>query len=77
MTYLECWAVVARGLFAQALTGEPELVDSLPRPMEAGSFGFAATLEGEQAGPVFDLCGCGDPGRAAARRGHGPEVGLG
>jgi flagellar motor switch protein FliN/FliY len=50
ITYLECWVVVARGLFAQALSGEPELVDSLPRPMEAGSFGFAATLEGEQQG---------------------------
>jgi flagellar motor switch protein FliN len=50
ITYLECWEVVARGLFAQALSGEPELVDSLPRPMEAGSFGFATTLEGEQQG---------------------------
>jgi flagellar motor switch protein FliN len=50
MTYLECWAVVAKSLFAQALTGEPELVDSLPRPTEAGSFGFAAALEGEEAG---------------------------
>jgi flagellar motor switch protein FliN/FliY len=50
MTYLECWAIVAKSLFAQALTGEPELVDSLPRPMEAGSFSFAATLDGEQQG---------------------------
>lgn len=50
MTYLECWTVVAKSLFAQAVSGEPELVDSLPRPMEAGSFGFAATLEGEQQG---------------------------
>jgi flagellar motor switch protein FliN/FliY len=50
ITYLECWEVVAKGLFAQALSGEPELVDSLPRPMEAGSFGFAVTLDGEQQG---------------------------
>ncbi|HEY1896942.1 MAG TPA: FliM/FliN family flagellar motor switch protein [Terracidiphilus sp.] len=50
MTYLECWTSVARSLFPQALSGEPELVDSLPRPMETGSFGFAATLEGEQLG---------------------------
>jgi hypothetical protein len=50
MTYLECWAVVAKGLFAQALAGEPELVDSLPRPIDAGSFGFVAMLEGEQRG---------------------------
>jgi flagellar motor switch protein FliN len=50
MTYLECWTAVAKSLFAQALTGEPELVDSLPRPMEAGSFGFSATLEGDEPG---------------------------
>jgi flagellar motor switch protein FliN/FliY len=50
MTYLECWTAVARSLFPQALSGEPELVDSLPRPMETGSFGFAATLEGEELG---------------------------
>jgi flagellar motor switch protein FliN/FliY len=50
MTYQECWTEVAKSLFAQALAGEPELVDSLPRPIEAGSFGFAATLEGEQQG---------------------------
>jgi flagellar motor switch protein FliN len=50
MTYLECWTAVARSLFSQALSGEPELVDSLPRPMETGSFGFAATLEGEELG---------------------------
>jgi flagellar motor switch protein FliN/FliY len=50
ITYLECWTAVAKSLLAQALTGEPELVDSLPRPMDAGSFGFAATLEGEELG---------------------------
>ncbi len=50
MTYLECWTAVAKSLLAQALAGEPELVDSLPKPMEAGSFGFAATLEGEEVG---------------------------
>jgi flagellar motor switch protein FliN/FliY len=50
MTYLECWTAVAKSLLAQALAGEPELVDSLPKPMEAGSFGFAATLDGEEVG---------------------------
>lgn len=48
LTYLECWAGVARALFAQALMGEPQLVDSLPRPMESGSFGFAAMLDGDE-----------------------------
>ena len=37
-------------MFSQALAGEPELVESLPKPMGAGSFGFAATLTGELEG---------------------------
>jgi flagellar motor switch protein FliN len=49
-TYLECWAQVAADLFQQALAGEPELVDSLPKPFSAGSFGFVATLAGDQEG---------------------------
>ena len=48
--YLECWISVATSLFSQALAGEPELSDSLPKPMAAGSFGFAATIEGDEAG---------------------------
>ena len=50
MTYLECWMGAATALFSQALAGEPELVESLPRPLAAGSFGFAATLSGDQQG---------------------------
>ena len=49
-TYLDCWAQVAADLFQQALAGEPELVESLPRPLAAGSFGFAATVAGDEAG---------------------------
>jgi len=49
-TYLDCWAQVARDLFAQALAGEPELTDALPKPLEAGSFGFAATIQGDEEG---------------------------
>jgi flagellar motor switch protein FliN len=41
---------VATDLFAQALASEPELVDSLPRPFAAGSFGFAATVAGDEEG---------------------------
>ena len=33
-TYLDCWAQVAADLFQQALAGEPELVESLPRPFD-------------------------------------------
>ena len=49
-TYMDCWAKVAADLFAQALAGEPELVESLPKPLQAGSFGFAATLTGDEEG---------------------------
>ncbi len=50
MNYLECWTTVATTLFSQALAGEPELVESLPKPLGAGSFGFVATIAGEVEG---------------------------
>jgi flagellar motor switch protein FliN len=49
-TYAECWASVAADLFAQALAGEPELLESLPKPLAAGSFGFAASITGDEEG---------------------------
>lgn len=49
MNYVECWISSATALFAQALAGEPQLVDSLPRPLEA-SFAFAATISGDEEG---------------------------
>ncbi len=49
-SYLEYWAEVAASLFSQALAGEPELVESLPKPLGAGAFGFAATTAGEMEG---------------------------
>jgi flagellar motor switch protein FliN/FliY len=48
--YLDCWIEVATALFSQALAGEPQLVEGLPKPLAAGSFGFAATLAGDEAG---------------------------
>jgi flagellar motor switch protein FliN/FliY len=50
IAYLECWTQTATTLLAQALAGEPELVESFPRPMASGSFGWEATLEGDKAG---------------------------
>jgi flagellar motor switch protein FliN len=50
MTYFDCWAEVAAALFSQALAGEPELSESLPKPLGAGSFGWAATLAGDVEG---------------------------
>ncbi|MGD1107862.1 MAG: FliM/FliN family flagellar motor switch protein [Terracidiphilus sp.] len=49
-TYFECWAQVAAALFSQALAGEPELSESLPKPLGAGAFGWAATLTGDVHG---------------------------
>ncbi len=49
-TYFDCWAGVAAALFSQALAGEPELAESLPKPLGAGSFGLAATIAGDTEG---------------------------
>ncbi|MFZ1084284.1 MAG: FliM/FliN family flagellar motor switch protein [Terracidiphilus sp.] len=49
-SYLEAWSAVASTLFSQALVGEPELVESLPKPLGAGAIGFAATIAGEVEG---------------------------
>lgn len=49
-SYLECWTGVATTLFSQALAGEPELTESLPKPLAKGAFGFAATLGGDEEG---------------------------
>ena len=49
-SYLECWITVATALFSQALAGEPELAESLPKPLAAGAFGFAATISGDVEG---------------------------
>ena len=50
MTYFDCWVGVATALLSQALAGEPDLAESLPKPLSPGSFGFAATLTGDEAG---------------------------
>jgi len=49
-TYLDCWINVATALLSQALTGEPELVESLPKPMAPGAFGFVAIISGDEEG---------------------------
>jgi flagellar motor switch protein FliN/FliY len=50
MTYFDCWVEVAGALFSQALAGEPELGECLPKPLGAGSFGWAAVLAGDVEG---------------------------
>jgi flagellar motor switch protein FliN len=49
-SYLDCWIGTATALFAQALAGEPQLTESLPKPLAPDSFGFAATLSGDETG---------------------------
>jgi flagellar motor switch protein FliN len=49
-SYLECWTGAATALFSQALAGEPELSESLPKPLAEGAFGFSATLTGDVEG---------------------------
>jgi flagellar motor switch protein FliN/FliY len=49
-TFLDCWTGIAGALLPQAVAGEPALVESLPKPLESGSFGFAATVGGELQG---------------------------
>ena len=49
-SFLECWTGAATLLFQQALAGEPQLSESLPKPLAPDSFGFAATITGDVAG---------------------------
>jgi flagellar motor switch protein FliN/FliY len=49
-TYLDCWIGAATALFSQALAGEPELVESLPKPLAGGSSAFVATISGDEQG---------------------------
>lgn len=49
MNYLDCWVSSAAALLAQAVAGEGQLVEGLPRPI-ASSLAFVATLKGEQEG---------------------------
>ena len=51
-TFIECWAGVAAALFSQALAGEPELLESLPKPLGDGALGFAASLSGDGEGKI-------------------------
>ena len=52
-SYLECWTEAATSLFSQALAGEPELVESLPKPLAPGAFGFAADHRRGRGGPLL------------------------
>jgi flagellar motor switch protein FliN len=48
--YIECWVAAASAIFPQALAGEPELLETVPKPLAGGAFGFAAQLKGDTEG---------------------------
>lgn len=50
MTYLDCWIATASALLPQAVAGEPQFLDSMPRPMEGGSLAFSARIAGDEEG---------------------------
>jgi flagellar motor switch protein FliN len=54
-TFLDYWAQVAADLFAQALAGEPQLAEALPKPFASGTFGFRATVSGDLEGQFWIL----------------------
>jgi flagellar motor switch protein FliN len=75
LSYLDCWTTVAASLFSQALAGEPTLSESLPKPRLPGSFAFAATIEGDEAGRFVVTL---DPGLAtSALLGEGVDAQAG
>lgn len=45
--YLDCWIETARGLFSQALAGEPELLQTASAEPPGDAFGFMAVLGGD------------------------------
>ena len=67
--FIDCWISVATALFAQALAGEPELVEmpaALPAaaaPMAAGETGFTAIVAGDEEGQFLVIL---DPSILAA-----------
>ncbi len=50
LDFLDIWAGIAATLFSQALSAEPDFIESLPKPMPQGSQAYAAQIEGELAG---------------------------
>ena len=76
-TYMDCWAQVAADLFQQALAGEPELVDSLPKPFRGRLVWLCRHHCRRRGGPLRRRARRLDPGSAAAGRGSRPEGRLG
>ena len=48
MRFMDSWISVAQTLFAQALVGEPELVESVPKPTSGEHFGLTFEVRGTE-----------------------------
>jgi flagellar motor switch protein FliN len=48
--FIECWMSAASAIFSQAVAGEPELIETLPKPMPHGMFGYAVRMSGAVEG---------------------------
>ena len=76
-TYLDCWTEVAAALFSQALAGEPELAESLPKPLAGRRLRICRHPGGDEKGRFAVVLDGTDSGVAAGGRGRGPEGRLG
>lgn len=48
--FVDCWISVATALFAQALAGEPELIEMPGKPLPVSGTGFSAIVVGDEEG---------------------------
>jgi flagellar motor switch protein FliN len=48
--FIECWLSTASAIFSQAVAGEPELIETSPRPMPSRVFAYAVKLSGSVEG---------------------------
>ena len=48
--FIEYWLSTASAIVSQAVAGEPALIESLPKPMPSGVFGYAVKLSGSIEG---------------------------
>ena len=44
--FIEYWMSAASAIFSQAIAGEPELIETLTKPMAQGLFGYAVRMSG-------------------------------
>jgi hypothetical protein len=75
-SYLDCWIEAATTLFSQALAGEPELAESLPKPMAAAPSALPPPSPETRRAALRDS-GFRDSGNAAGGRRRGSEGRLG